>query len=42
MENFDLNAIYDLAVTYGLKILLTLVVLIIGLWIIKAVLKALG
>lgn len=42
MENFDLNAIYDLAITYGLKILLAVVVLIIGLWIIKAILNALG
>jgi small conductance mechanosensitive channel len=42
MENFDLNAIYDLAITYGLKILLAVVVLIIGLWIIKAILNAMG
>ncbi len=44
MENLEgyLATGYDLAISYGLKILLAVVVLIIGLWIIKAVLKALG
>lgn len=44
MENLEsyFASGYDLAISYGLKILLAVVVLIIGLWIIKAVLKALG
>lgn len=42
MENFDtiLAKIYDLAVVYGGKIILAIVVLIIGLWIVKAIVKA--
>ncbi len=44
MENLEgiLATIYDLAITYGLKILLAVVTLIIGLWIIKMVLKAIS
>ncbi len=37
MENFDIGMIYDLALGYGLKLLLALVTLIIGLWIIKLI-----
>jgi small conductance mechanosensitive channel len=46
MENFNLNEslamIYDLAVKYGLKLLLALVTLIIGLWIIKVIVNAIA
>ncbi len=44
MENLEgiLATVYDLAIHYGLKILLAVVTLIIGLWIIKVVLKALN
>jgi small conductance mechanosensitive channel len=44
MENLEgtLATVYNLAITYGLKILLAVVVLIIGLWIIKGVMKAIG
>ena len=44
MENLEgiLTTVYDLAITYGLKILLAVVTLIIGLWIIKLVMKAIG
>lgn len=37
-----ISTIYELGVNYGLKILLALVTLVIGLWIIKAIMKALG
>ncbi len=39
MENFQgiLDTVYDLAIKYGLKLLLAIVTLIIGLWIIKAI-----
>jgi small conductance mechanosensitive channel len=40
MENFDMEAIMALIINYGLKILLALVVLIIGLWIIKIIMNA--
>ena len=40
MENFDMEAITALVIDYGLKILLALVVLIIGLWIIKIIMNA--
>ncbi|MBN2175981.1 MAG: mechanosensitive ion channel [Bacteroidales bacterium] len=41
MENLDtiINNLYDLALKYGLKLLLAIVTLIIGLWIIKLVMK---
>ena len=43
MENFDFtvffNNILDLAVKYGLKLVLTLITLIIGLWIIKIIMN---
>lgn len=46
MESFNLSEIMtvvtDLAVKYGLKLLLALVTLIIGLWIIKGIMKAIG
>ena len=40
--NFDLGSIYPLVVDYGLKILLAVVTLVVGLWIIKLIMKALG
>jgi len=40
MENFNMEVITALVIDYGLKILLALVVLIIGLWIIKMILNA--
>ncbi|NCU32089.1 MAG: mechanosensitive ion channel, partial [Candidatus Moranbacteria bacterium] len=40
MEYFDIGKIYDLALGYGLKLLLALVTLIIGLWIIKLIKNA--
>jgi small conductance mechanosensitive channel len=44
MENYDeiLTKVYDLAVIYGGKIILAIVVLIIGLWIVKAIVKSFG
>ncbi len=44
MENFniDLTAFSDLAVKYGLKLLLALITLIIGLWIIKMIINMIG
>ena len=44
MENLEgiLTTGYDLAIKYGLKLLLAVVTLIIGLWIIKAVMKTIG
>lgn len=44
MENLDgiIETISGLAVTYGLKLLLALVTLVIGLWIIKLIMKAIG
>jgi small conductance mechanosensitive channel len=42
MENFDsiVQTVYDLGVKYGLKLILALVTLVIGLWIIKMIMKA--
>jgi small conductance mechanosensitive channel len=40
MENLNMEAITALIIDYGLKILLALVVLIIGLWIIKIIMNA--
>ena len=42
MENlyFDFTTIWDLVVAYGLKILLALITLFIGLWIIKIIMNA--
>ena len=39
MENFELNAesLTDLAVTYGLKIALSLLTLVVGLWVVKLI-----
>lgn len=44
MENMEgiVATIYDIGATYGLKILLALITLLIGLWIIKAIMRALG
>ncbi len=44
MENLQsiLTYVYELAITYGLKLLLAIATLIIGLWIIKIILKAIG
>jgi len=46
MENFNIEGIgkwlYDLAVNQGIQIVIALVVLIIGLWIIKIIVKSLG
>jgi len=44
MDNLDgiLTMIFDLAVKYGIKILLAVVTLIVGLWIIKLIMKAIG
>ncbi|MEZ5084030.1 MAG: mechanosensitive ion channel [Bacteroidales bacterium] len=44
MENLEgiSKTIYDISMTYGLKLLLALVTLIIGLWIIKLIMKAIG
>jgi len=44
MENFniDFSMIPDLAMKYGLKLLLALLTLVIGLWIIKMILNAIG
>ncbi|MEM7595617.1 MAG: mechanosensitive ion channel domain-containing protein [Cyanobacteria bacterium P01_A01_bin.83] len=39
LESFDLSKITDLVIQYGTKVLLALVVLIIGLWIIKLIMK---
>ena len=39
MENFDINAIWDLVIIYGTKILLALITLVIGLWVIKIIMK---
>ena len=35
--NFDLSTISDLVIKYGLKLLLAVVTLIVGLWIIKLI-----
>ncbi len=40
--NIDLGSISDLAVKYGLKLLLALITLVIGLWIIKMIMNAIG
>lgn len=44
MENFNIDfaAISDLAVKYGLKLLLALITLVIGLWIIKMIMNVIG
>lgn len=44
MENFNIDfaAISDLAVKYGLKLLLALITLVIGLWIIKMIMNIIG
>lgn len=44
MENLDttLAGLYALGVNYGLKVLLALITLIVGLWVIKALMKTLG
>ncbi len=46
MENLNLEGILttigDLAVTYGLKLLMAIITLVIGLWIIKLIMKAIG
>ncbi|MCB0804643.1 MAG: mechanosensitive ion channel [Bacteroidales bacterium] len=42
MENFNLDTIMDLVVKYGLKLLLAVITLIIGLWIIKMIMNAIG
>jgi len=44
MENFNIDfaAITDLAVKYGLKLLLALITLVIGLWIIKMIMNIIG
>ncbi|MEZ5198432.1 MAG: mechanosensitive ion channel [Bacteroidales bacterium] len=44
MDNLEniMSYIYDLSITYGLKLLLALVTLIIGLWIIKLIIKGIG
>lgn len=39
LESFDLSKITDLVIQYGTKVLLALAVLIIGLWIIKIIMK---
>jgi small conductance mechanosensitive channel len=44
MENFNIDfaAISDLAVKYGLKLLLALITLVIGLWVIKMIMNIIG
>jgi small conductance mechanosensitive channel len=44
MENFEgiLNSLYDLAIKYGLKVLMAIITLIIGFWIIRLIMKAIG
>jgi small conductance mechanosensitive channel len=44
MENLNrlIPNIYDIGVKYGLKLLLALVTLVIGLWIIKVIIRAIG
>ena len=44
MENLEgiIKIISDLAIGYGLKLLLAIITLIIGLWIIKLIMKAIG
>ncbi|MCD4697416.1 MAG: mechanosensitive ion channel [Bacteroidales bacterium] len=44
MENFEgiITTLWDLAIKYGLMLLLALVTLVIGLWIIKVIIKAIG
>jgi len=44
MENFEgiLNNLYDLAIKYGLKVLLAIITLIIGFWIIRIIMKTIG
>lgn len=40
--NFDLTVITDLVIKYGLKLLLALITLVIGLWIIKMIMNVIG
>ena len=44
MENLEgiMSKIYDLGVQYGIKVLMAVVTLIIGLWIIKAIMRMIG
>ena len=44
MENLDgiINNLVGLAITYGLKLLLAVITLIVGFWMIKLLIKALG
>lgn len=44
MEKFDtiLDSLYELGVHYGLKVLLAVFTLVVGLWIIRVFMKALG
>jgi small conductance mechanosensitive channel len=44
MEKFDeiINNLVSLAIAYGLKLLLAVITLIVGLWLIKLLLRALG
>lgn len=44
MENFEgiIKIISDLSIEYGLKILMAIITLVIGLWIIKVIMKAIG
>ena len=44
MENMEgiMSSVWDLVMTYGIKILIALVTLVIGLWIIKMIMRAIG
>jgi small conductance mechanosensitive channel len=44
MENFEgiLNTLYDLAIKYGLKVLMAIITLIIGFWIIRIIMKTIS
>lgn len=44
MENFDFNleSLTALAIAYGLKLLLAIITLIVGLWVIKIIMRTLG
>jgi small conductance mechanosensitive channel len=44
MENFEFNveSITTLAITYGLKLLLAILTLIVGLWVIKLIMRTMG
>lgn len=43
MKNFDFNFehLYSLAITYGLKLLLAIITLLVGLWVIRVVMRTL-